>query len=107
MVEGDDRTDRSSTCGGSGDYGREPNGPEKLDWYECPKRPPKLARDRNPFPAPGLTTLHKVREQVSTRTLRRGPVAASYWAAACQLKVPKLRSACLLQHVSYLHSLGR
>ena len=72
MVEGDDRTDRSSACGGSGDDGRQPNGPEKLDWYECPKRPPKLARDRNPFPAPGLTTLDKVREQVSDGELCDG-----------------------------------
>ena len=42
MVEGGDRTDRSSACGGSGDYGRQPDGPEEFDWNSVPKAPTEV-----------------------------------------------------------------
>jgi hypothetical protein len=70
MVEGGDRTDRSSACGGSSNYGREPDGPEEFNWNQGPERPSKSVRDCNSFPAPRLTALDEVRQDVATRALR-------------------------------------
>jgi hypothetical protein len=75
MVEGDDRTDRSSACGGPGDDSCQPDGPEHFDWYVKPQRPSKPTRNQNPFPAPRLAMVHKIGKQVITRILYREPLA--------------------------------
>jgi hypothetical protein len=59
MVEGGDRTDRSSACSGSGDDGRKPDSPEQFNRNHGPKRPSKSAGHRNPLPAPRLAALTK------------------------------------------------
>ena len=70
MVEGDDRTDRSSACGGSSDDGCQPDGPEQLDRNQAPKAPIEVgAGTGNAFPAPRLTALDEVRQHARSQTL--------------------------------------
>jgi hypothetical protein len=64
MVEGDDRTDRSSACGGSGDDGCQSDGPEQFDRNQDPQRPSQSAWHWDPFQAPQLTALDEVRQDV-------------------------------------------
>lgn len=60
MVEGGDRTDRPVTGSGAGDYGREPDGPEELEWNGDPECSPKPAWQWDSFPAPRLDALQEV-----------------------------------------------
>jgi hypothetical protein len=71
MVEGGDRTDRSSACGGSGDDGRKPDGPKKFDRHERPECPSKSAGDWNPFPTPRLTVVEEPHQDGASQGVAR------------------------------------
>jgi hypothetical protein len=68
MVEGDDRTHRSSACGSSSDYGCQPDGPEEFDRKQGPERQSKSTGDWHAFPAPRLTALDEFRQYEGLRT---------------------------------------
>jgi hypothetical protein len=79
MVEGDDRTDRSSARRNTGDNGRQPDSPEELDWNRGPKRPSKSARNWNLFPTPRLAAVHEVPEYVVALFVRQR-LASARWS---------------------------